>query len=349
MQKEMVLVTGGSGFVGFRCVSQLLDEGYRVRTTVRTPEREVQVRAMLKAAGNQADDALSFAVTDLADDAGWESAASGCTYVLHVASPLPVAAPKNEDDLIVPTRQGTLRVLRAARAAGANRVVLTSSFAAIGYGHKSAGPFDEKTWTDITGPGVGAYDKAKTLAERAAWDFVAQEGGGLELSVINPGTILGPVIGADFSPSVIIIKRLLNGSVPGSPRIGFGIVDVRDLADLHLRAMKHPAAKGERFIAVSGDFITLASVARLLKEHLGVVADRVPTREIPNWAMRLMALFDPQVAFLVKELVQTKALSGDKATTMLGWTPRSREEAILATAESLIRLDLLASPRCGRK
>lgn len=243
-----VLVTGGSGFVGSYCILQLLAEGHTVRTTVRNLAREGDVRSMLKTGGADARDRLSFFAADLESDKGWSEAAAGCDYILHVASPIPVAVPKNEDELIVPAREGALRVLRAARGAGVKRVVLTSSFAAIGYGQKpQTAPFDESSWTDINGYGATPYIKSKTIAERAAWDFVAKEGG-TELAVVNPVAILGPVLGADYSPSIMIVQRMLDGAIPGCPQRWFGIVDVRDVADLHVRAMTHPAASGQRFL-----------------------------------------------------------------------------------------------------
>ena len=221
---------------------------------------------------------------------------AGCDYVQHVASPFPSEAPKHEDDLIVPARDGALRVMRAARDAGVKRVVLTSSFAAIGYGHpQQAAPFDEKTWTDLRSD-VSAYVKSKTVAERAAWDFVMAEGRGLELSVINPVGIFGPVLGPDYASSIVLLKRLLDGDFPACPRLYFGVVDVRDVADLHVRAMTAPAAKGERFLAVAGDFLPIVEVARILKRRLGAVARRVPTREIPDFLVRLAAWFQPTAA-----------------------------------------------------
>jgi nucleoside-diphosphate-sugar epimerase len=337
-----VLVTGGSGFIGSHCILQLLEAGHTVRTTVRNLAREGEVRVMLKAGGANADDRLSFFAADLMGDAGWAEAVSGSEYVLHVASPFPPTVPKNEDDLIVPAREGALRVLRAARGAGVKRVVLTSSFAAIGYGHKPrATPFDETDWSDPNGPDVQPYAKSKTLAERAAWDFIAREGGGLELSVVNPVGVFGPVLGPDYSTSILLIQRLMDGAMPGCPRLTFGVVDVRDVADLHLRAMTDPAAKGERFLAVSGDFMSILDIAKVLKARMGEAARRVPPRQIPDWRVREAALRDPAVKQMLPELGKTKNATSAKAQRLLGWRPRAREEAILATAESLLRLGLL--------
>src|SRR5271156_3366283 len=203
MSGELVLVTGGSGFIGAHCILQLLSAGYRVRTTIRNLQRESDVRAMLRVGGADSGSALSFAAADLLSDAGWPQAVAGCDFVLHVASPLPIRIPKHEDDLIVPAREGTLRVLRAARDAKVKRVVLTSSFAAIGYGQKNPDQiFTETSWTDPNGDDVSAYPKSKTLAERAAWDFLAKEGGALELATVNPVGVFGPVLGPDYSTSI---------------------------------------------------------------------------------------------------------------------------------------------------
>ncbi len=337
-----VLVTGGSGFVGSHCILQLLDAGHDVRTTVRNLKREGDVRAMLKEGGAEPGDALKFFAADLEDEAGWAEAVAGCEFVLHVASPFPPSLPKHEDELIVPAREGTLRVLRAARDAEVKRVVVTSSFAAIGYGQKpQTGPFDETNWTDPDGDDVRAYVKSKTLAERAAWDFVEREGNGLELSVVNPVGIFGPVLAADYSTSILLLQRLLDGAMPGCPRLWFGVVDVRDVADLHLRAMTNPAAKGERFLAVTGDFMSIVEIAQVLKDRMGDAAKHVSTRQLPNWLVRLAAMRDPAVKQIVPELGKQKNATNEKAKRLLDWAPRSREDSIVASAESMVRLGLL--------
>jgi len=336
-----VLVTGGSGFIASHCILQLLAAGHQVRTTVRNLVREADVRALLKQGGAEPGDRLQFFAANLEADAGWAEAAAGCGYVLHVASPFPAKAPKHEDELVIPAREGTLRVLRAARDGGVKRVVQTSSFAAIGYGHESRPePFDETTWTDTTAR-LAPYTKSKTLSERAAWDFIAREGGALELAVVNPVAVFGPVLGPDLSGSTFLIKRLLDGAVPGVPRLFFGIVDVRDVADLHLRAMTHPAAKGERFLAVSGDFMSIQEIAKRLKARAGALAAKVPTRQLPDWTVRLAGLTDAGVQQILPELGKVKNATGAKARRLLGWSPRTAEEALLATAESLAQLGLL--------
>jgi nucleoside-diphosphate-sugar epimerase len=337
-----ILVTGGSGFIASHTILQLLAAGHHVRTTVRSLTREADVRAMLKQGGAEPGDRLSFVVADLERDAGWPEAVSGCDHVLHVASPFPFSIPKHEDELIVPAREGALRVLRASRDAGVKRVVLTSSFAAIGYGHPTqAKPFDETSWTDPSGSDVRPYVKSKTLAERAAWDFIAKEGGPLELSVVNPVAVFGPVLASDYSTSILLVQRLLDGALPGCPKIWFGVVDVRDVADLHIRAMTHPAAKGERFLAVAGDFMSVRDIARVLKARMGAQARRVPSLQLPSWMVRLAALRDPAVRQIVPELGKPKNATNEKARRVLGWAPRSNEDAIVATAESLARLGLL--------
>jgi nucleoside-diphosphate-sugar epimerase len=333
---ETVLVTGGSGFIGSHCILDLQAAGYGVRTTVRTPDREATVRELL---GAGSAEALTFATADLTGDSGWADAVSGCDFVLHVASPFPLGPPKHEDELIVPAREGALRVLRAARDAGVKRVVLTSSFAAVGYGQDPPGrPFTEEDWTNPDAAGVSAYVKSKTLAERAAWEFVEREGNGLELAVVNPVGVFGPVLGSDYSTSVQLVKRLLDGEVPGIPRVSYGIVDVRDVASLHRLAMEQPAGAGERFLAVAGEFMTVAELAALLRERLGDAAKKVPTRVLPNWVVRLVSVFDSSVKQVVPELGKEKQASNEKAKRLLGWAPRPNDEAVIATAESLLRV-----------
>jgi nucleoside-diphosphate-sugar epimerase len=335
-------VTGGSGFIATHCIIRLLAAGYDVRASVRNLARADDVRAMLKVGGAEPGDRLSFVAADLESDAGWPEAVAGCEYVLHMASPFPTSVPKHEDELIVPAREGALRVLRAARDAGVARVVLTSSFAAVGYGLKvRETPFNETDWTDTKYEGLSAYVKSKTLAERAAWDFIAHEGGGLELSVVNPVAVLGPLLGPDYSASIMLVKRMMDGAVPGLPRLYFGVVDVRDVADLHIRAMTDPAARGERFLAIGGDFMSMLDIAKVLKHRLGAAAKNVPDRQLPDWLVRLAARFSPVARQALPELGRWKNASNEKAKRVLGWTPRSNEDAIVATAESLLKLGLL--------
>jgi dihydroflavonol-4-reductase len=337
---EWVLVTGGTGFIAQHCILALLRNGYRVRTTVRSLAREAEVRSNLKEGGAEPGERLSLVVADLRADQGWAEAASGCVYVLHGASPTPSGDQVREEDWVKPAVGGNLRVLRAARDAGAKRVVLTSAFGAIGAGHKRMNrPFNETDWSDLSGH-VWLYQKSKTLAERAAWDFIAREGHGLELSSVNPVAVLGPVLGPDYSHSIRLIKNLLDG-LPRSPKINSSFVDVRDVADLHLRAMTDPVASGERFLASAGESMWMTEVAQVLQRRMGAAAGKVSARVLPNWLVRIAALTNPAMQGIVPLLGVNLNATGEKARRLLGWTPRSSEDAIVATAESLIRLDLL--------
>jgi len=338
--EKLVLVTGGSGFIAVNCILQLLKTGYRVRATLRSLSQEGKVRSMLTEGGVDAGDRITFSEADLSADVHWQEAVSGCTYVLHVASPTPKLDFKHEDEMIIPAREGVLRVLRAAKDAGVKRVVLTSAIGAVVYGHPNRpAPFDETDWT-VTDR-APAYQKSKTLAEKAAWEFIGKEGNGMELAAINPVTVMGPALGPDYSHSLYLIKNLLTGKMPGCPKINSGFVDVRDVADLHLRAMEHPGAKGQRFIATAGESIWLVAVAKILKDNLGSVAGKVKAKELPNTLLRIAALKDPMVKSMVPLLGKVMNVTSAKAINLLGWSPRSREEAIIASAESLIRLQLL--------
>jgi dihydroflavonol-4-reductase len=337
---DTVLVTGGSGFVGSHVILQLLKAGYDVRTTVRSSNREAGARAMFKSAGVEVNGRLAFFTADLEHDQGWAEAVTGSDFVIHVASPIPAAAPRTEDELIRPARDGALRVLSIARDAGVKRVVMTSSCGAIYYGHPpQAEPFDETSWTNVGGD-MSAYVRSKAIAERAAWDFVTSKGGALELATVNPTGIFGPTLGPDVSSSIELVTRLLTG-MPGCPRLYFGVVDVRDVADLHLRAMTHPAARGERFIASSGDIMSMLAIARVLRERLGDAARKVPTRELPNWLVRFASRFDRTLRPLVPLLDSTRRATSAKAERLLAWTPRPPEDAVVATAESLIKFKVV--------
>lgn len=336
-----VLVTGGSGFVGSYCVLQLLEKGYRVRATIRNLQNEHRVREMLDDAGADTGEKLEFVAADLEHDEGWQEAVEGCEYVLHIASPFPSDVPKDEDELIIPARDGALRVLRAACNSGVKRVVLTSSFAAIGYGHPHREEaYDESSWTDINGEGMSAYIKSKTIAEKAAWDFVQDKGGSTELSVINPVGIFGPVMGPDFSTSISLVQMLMNG-MPGCPRLHYGIVDVRDVADLHIRAMTGRSAAGQRFLATASDSMSVVEVARILKERLGGAARRVPTRELPDVLVKLLSYVNPKLKQVVPQLGRKRHLSNEKARRLLEWNPRPAADSLVATAESLVRFGLV--------
>lgn len=338
-----VLVTGGSGFLGSHCVLKLLHAGYSVRATVRSQAKADEVRKMLDSAGAPSAGMVEFVQADLMSDDGWQAAMTGCEYVLHVASPFPSAVPKDEDEIILPARDGTLRVLRAAREAGVKRVVVTSSFAAVGYGGKpkSGSAYTELDWTDPTLPNP-PYIRSKAIAERAAWDFVNAEGGTLELAVINPVGIFGPVLGADYSTSIALVKGMLQGVMPGLPDVYFGIVDVRDVADLHLKAMVSPQAKGERFIAVADPLMSMAGIASILRSRLGEAGSKVPTKRLPSWQIRLAALFSRKARQVAPNLGKKRESTSEKARRVLEWNPRRNDEIIVSTAKSLMRLGLVS-------
>jgi len=339
---QTVLVTGGSGFVGAHCILQLLDKGYPVRTTLRSLNKRDEVLEMLKNGGAQAAEDLSFIEADLSSDSNWDEAVKDCEYVLHVASPIGLDTPKDENEMIVPAVEGTLRVLRASRNAGVKRVVITSSFAAVGYSHKDPNTLiTEEEWTDPNDKTLSAYLKSKTLAEKAAWDFINKEGGDLELSVVNPVGIFGPLLGPALSGGHEILKRLLDGSMKAIPKISFGIVDVRDVADLHLRAMTSPEAKGQRFLALSGGVLSLHDIAAMLKNKMGDEADSVTTKTLPDWLVRVAALFNPLAKSIVSQLGRVKNASNEKAKRLLGWAPRNSEEAIMSAVESMSRFGLI--------
>ncbi len=339
---ETVLVTGGSGFLGSWCLVELIRRGYRARTTVRDPKRETEVRAML-ASEVDVGDRLSVLTADLTADTGWDDAARGCDFVLHVASPFPPAQPKDPDELIVPAREGTLRVLRAGLEAGVKRIVVTSSSAAV----RNSGvtppprPLTEEDWTDPANPHLTPYARSKTIAELEAWELVRNASEVERLSVINPGAILGPVLSDDLSYSLEVIERMLKG-MPGVPRLGFSFVDVRDVADMQLAAMIAPEAAGERFLA-AGPFLWMSEVAAILRDRLGAAAAKVPKRTVPNLLVRGMARLDPGLRSVVGELGQRVDYSTDKARTRLGWSPRPIEETVVDCARSLMRQGVTAA------
>ncbi|KXL48841.1 MAG: hypothetical protein FE78DRAFT_288100 [Acidomyces sp. 'richmondensis'] len=346
---ERVLVTGGSGFVATHCILQLLEKGYNVITTVRSLALVDEVRDSLKRGGAAEErvKSVDFSAADLSKDDGWDEACKGCTYVLHIASPFPASAPKHENDLIVPARDGALRVLKSAKGSGTvKRVVMTSSFAAIGYGHSDDAQklFTEEDWTNLENPAVPVppYQKSKTIAERAAWDFVTKNAGSIELAVVNPTLILGPVLSKRYASSVELVSRLINGQIPGCPDLVFGVVDVRDVASLHILAMTDPKANGQRFLATAdGKFLSVHDMALALKNRLGEKAKKVSTRKLPNILLRILGFFDPSVRMVLPELSKYKNASNEKAKATLGWQPRSPEDALVATVQSLEQLGLV--------
>lgn len=342
MSQKRVLVTGGSGFIAGHCILQLLERGHTVRATIRSLAKQDAVRAILAEVGMTNGDGLSFAAADLLSDAGWAEAVSGMDVVLHVASPVQPGHVADENDLIVPAREGTLRVLRAARDAGVKRVVLTSAFHAVSWGHRhSDHVFTEADWTILDGPGVDAYGKSKTLAERAAWDFIKTEGGGLELVTMLPVAVMGPVMGKEISGANHIVQRMLNGDMPGFPNLFIPIVDVRDVASAHVLAVDAPAAAGERFLISNGRALAMKEIGAVIRETAGLAAARVPTRSIPDIVVRAMALFNAELRVFAPDLGFAKKTSNEKAHRLLGWTPRPPQEAITAAAESMISRGLL--------
>lgn len=337
---KTVLVTGGSGYIGGWCIVELLKRGYRVRTTIRNPAREPEVRS---AVGSRTDahEHLSVHQADLLSDEHWGHVTEGCDYVLHVASPLPESQPKNPDELIVPAREGTLRVLRAALDAGVERVVLTSSVAAIRGGNEGVGrPLSESDWSDLSA-GVTPYVQSKTLAERAAWELADERGMRERVAAVNPGVVIGPLLAEDRSVSLQAIERLLNG-MPAMPRLGFNFVDVRDVADLQLRAMTSPEAGGQRYIAVT-EFLWMAQVAEILRDRLGPAASKVPSRIAPDLLVRAMSLFDGGIRSFRSSLGKRTDYDTTKSRG-LGWSPRPIADSIEESARSLVEARVVDLP-----
>ena len=342
MTRKRVLVTGGSGFIAGHCIVELLEQDYVVRTTLRSLGKEAAVRTVLDDAGMVHGDNLSFVTADLMSDEGWESALADVDFVLHVASPVQPGHVENEDDLIIPARDGTVRVLRAARDAGAQRVVLTSAFHAVSWGHPHGDhTFTESDWTILDGPGVDAYGRSKTLAECAAWDFMRAHGGAMELCTLLPVAVMGPVMGKAISGSNHLIKMMLDGAMPGFPRLFIPIVDVRDVATAHILAMTTPDAAGERFLLSNGPAIAMKEIGATIKAELGEAAGRIPTRSIPNGVVRIAALFSARFRTIVPDLGYAKKTSNAKARRVLGWTPRDPHEAIIAAARSMVSKNLI--------
>ena len=338
MEETKVLVTGRTGYLGTHTVAQLLADGYDVRTTVRDLDRADEVHAAVAAAGIPAQVArerLEIVAADLAADEGWPEAVADCTYVLHVASPFYTADPEHADELIGPARDGSLRVLRAARDADVRRVVLTSSFAAVGYSPKADDTYDESDWTDPD-DSQSPYIKSKAIAEAAAWDFVRREGEGLELAVINPTGIFGPVLSPRLSSSVALVKAMLDGTSTPMPRLYFGVVDVRDTAALHVRAMTNPKAAGERFLATSGEPITYRQLSEIIVDRFGPGISGLPIVEMSDDQVREAARTVPALRDAVTRLGKIPVIKTDKAREILGWAPRSVTETIIDTATSLL-------------
>lgn len=330
---DTVLVTGGTGYVGGWVIVELLKRGYNVRTTIRNLAKEGAVRT---AVGTQVDpgDRLSFAAADLGADAGWDEAVAGCAYVLHVASPLGTGSEKDADAFVKPAREGTLRVLRAAVKANVKRIVLTSSCGAatpVTMGVNTV--TDEETWSDPSKQ--EPYRRSKTLAEKAAWDFMKAEGGATEFTTILPSGVFGPVLSHDGLGSVQFIQRIFDGRLPRIPNVGLNIIDVRDLAIAHVDAMTAPGAAGQRLI-VSGDFMWMKEIAAVLKAKLGAQGDKVPTKELPDFVVKIGANFNPALNTLKPLLRRSHRFSSEKARRLIGLKTRPAEDTVLDCARSLL-------------
>lgn len=341
--KETVLVTGGTGFVGRQLIFQLLQKGYQVKTTIRNLTNKESLISSLKANGIESLEDLSFAQAELTKDDHWEQIMNGCKYVLSVASPVFFDVPQNEQEAIRPSVEGILRVLKFAKKADVKRVVMTSNFGAVGFSHTdTTTQTNEEDWTDIRLKGLSVYEKSKTLAERAAWDFIAREGESLEFVTINPVAILGPSLDAHFSGSFHLLENLLNGSMKVVPNIPLNVVDVRDVADLHIRAMTHPMAKGHRFIASADGQISIQEIATLLKKHLPEVSQKVSSKKLPDWILSFASLFNAKAKEGVMLRNVNRNISNQKAKTLLGWTPiATQEQTILAAVESMVQYSKL--------
>lgn len=340
-----VLVTGGSGWIANYVILALLSAGYTVKTTIRNLSREAEVRSYLTNGGATPSnlERLSFSAASLESDDGWAEAAQGCTYVHHVASPFITELPKHEDDVILPARDGTVRVLKAAAAAGVKRVVITGSFGAVAYGQ----PWGDKIWTeedwtvlnDPKNP-TTPYMKSKAIAERAAWDFIKSDANTskMELVVILPLLVFGPVLGKDVSASLEVAKKMMDGSMPGCPHISFVFVDVRDVASIHMLAMTKPEAAGQRYLAGNDDGpFSLLQIANMIREKRPGVGKNPPTFEVPNFVVRLLALWDKPVKQILPDLGKVPRASSKKAKEQLGWKGRGTEEILMDTVDSLAK------------
>lgn len=336
-----VLVTGGSGFIAGHVIIRLLADGHTVRATLRSLDKESQVRDTLAAEGTEHLDRLTFTAADLLADDGWAAAMAGIDDVIHVASPVQTDNVTDEDAVVRPAVDGTLRVLRAARDAGIRRVVLTSAFHAVGYGvRRSDHLFTEADWSPLDGPGMTPYGRSKVLAERAAWDFVA-ENPGLELATILPVAVMGPVLGRDVSGANHVIQNMLTGEFAAIPDMYIPIVDVRDVAAAHVLAMTTPDAAGRRYLVGNGTTMPLRDVAALLRDRLGEAAARVTRRHVPSLVVRLAAIVRPEFRPVRADLGFARQVSNARAREVLGWSGRPPEESILAAASSMIAKGLV--------
>ncbi|MFC6261860.1 SDR family oxidoreductase [Levilactobacillus fujinensis] len=342
MKKQLVVVTGGSGFIAVHIILQLLQQGYAVRTTVRSLQKTALIHEMLANGGVTDFSALTVAEANLNSDANWNAVMQGATYAIHVASPTPNRVFKDEMEMIQPAVDGVLRVLTAARDAGVKRVVLTSAYGAIFAGHKNrTTPYTENDWSNLDAKNVHPYQKSKTLAERAAWKFIKTAGRGMELAAVNPVGVMGPVLASDYSHSNVQVQQLLDGQIRAVPQVDSGYVDVRDVASLHLLAMTAPQAAGERFLATTGETLSMLDVANILRVAFPALAAKLPTKTIPNVAVRAAAVFKPDLKMIASIVGGYAETSNAKAVKLLNWHPRSAKTAIVATAQSMIDLGIV--------
>ncbi len=339
---DTVLVTGATGFIAQHCIIQLLEAGYAVRGTARSAERTAEVAQIIAphlsdAARVRLDDDFEIVAADLTADAGWEPAATDCRFVLHVASPIPRTPPKDDDELIVPARDGVLRVLRAAHAAGVERVVLTSSIAAVLYGRDRDHVFTESDWSDVDDKRIGAYEKSKTLAERAAWDYMTSlgDGSGMDLVSINPGLVLGPILSSDYGTSGELVKKILDRDFPAIPDVNYAMVDVRDVAAAHVAALGVPEAGGRRFICAIENH-SMREVAQILADHFGGTF-KVPTGKLPGILLRGVALWDGTAKLALNDLGVHQDVDSTPIRSVLGWQPHDLREMIVSMADSMVR------------
>ena len=347
---DRVLVTGATGFIAQHCMVQLLEAGYLVRGTARDTGRRADVVAVLfphlSDTARPGLDSLEVVAADLKSDEGWRSAVERCRFVMHVASPLPRGTVKDEDELIRPARDGTLRVLRSAKDAGVERVVLTSSLSAIVYGNDRSRVFTEADWSNLDGARIGAYDKSKTVAERAAWEYMTSIEGSssMQLAVINPGLVLGPLLSSDWGTSGEMIRRILDHQVPAIPNISFATVDVRDVANAHLAAMVSRDAAGQRFICAEANH-SMMELAQILKSRYGAQGFNVPTRRLPSIVLRAMAIFDSTVRLALNDLDNPVNVDNTKIRTVLRWQPRDLLEMTTSMADSMIEYGVVRARR----
>ncbi|MBZ5953145.1 SDR family oxidoreductase [Leuconostoc gasicomitatum] len=345
MNKSLVVVTGGSGFIAIHIINQLLQQGYRVRTTVRSLTKTAIIREMLTNTGITDFTDLEIVTADLTSDENWNNIMKGAIYVIDVASPTPKLNFKHKEEMIIPAVEGVRRVLSASRDAGVKRVVLTSAYGAIfaGHSHRTT-PYTEKDWSDLNWENIHPYQESKTRAEMAAWRFIKDEGQGLELSVINPVAVMGPVLSAKYSHSNGQIKEFLTGEVKAVPNVDSGYVDVRDVASLHVIAMTNPAAKGERFLATTGETLSMLDVSNILRTAFPAFSTQLPTEILPNETVRLAAETQPSLKMVASLLSVYAETSNEKAKQLLNWYPRSAAESIIATAQSMIDLGIVQIP-----